>query len=147
MHSIRILLLAIILFMAAGACGASTGSRSLDPIEISACELAPVARQVSTELRDALAAAQLGDAGKMSTAAKSAGTLGTQIIDAMARLDQPGPPEPLVAALLGIGLFGQQGSFFFADDLPAPDALVQFRATLPGLEQLLGQLDAGASRC
>src|SRR6266576_854171 len=94
-RSIRAILLTTSFLVAAAACD-SAPAPSLDPIDATACQLAPLARQIPTALRAALAAAKRGDRAGVSTAAGRATALGTQIVDATRRAAAQRDSRPVV---------------------------------------------------
>jgi hypothetical protein len=130
-----------------GGCDAMLESPSRDPAEAIACQMVPTSRQIAAELRAALAAARRGDQAAMSTAARRAQALGSQILLATASLGPLASPDPLIVTLKTIGLFGNQGGSFFGDELPDPEGLASFEAGLPTLDRHLAQVQAGLPDC
>jgi len=138
------LLIAILLV---GGCDAALESPSRDPVQALACQMVPTSRQVAEELRAALAAAQRGDRVGMSRAAQRARALASQISQATVSLGPQSSPDPLIVALVTIGLFGDQGGSFFSNELPEPEGLASFQAGLVTLDRHVAQLEAGLPGC
>lgn len=144
--------LAVVALGLAGCGSTPAPSPSLDPLLATACELAPVARQVAVDLRSAVAASIRGDETAMTRAADQARANGSQITMSVSALGPQPSTDALVGELVSIGLFGDQGGSFFADGIPDAQELASLQRNLPVLDQTLSRLqaelaDAGLQAC
>ena len=106
------------------------------------CESIVVAREIPTDLREAVRAAGIHDEAAMKNAAASAQQAGLRIVDTMTTTNRP--RTELDAALLNIASWGGQGAFFFGVDDPTsgiPD-VTTFVEDLPSLDGAMDRLNA-----
>jgi hypothetical protein len=113
-----------------------------------ACELAPLALEISTQARAALAAARSGDRDAMLRAAQAAGDLANQIVDAAVPEGPGASPEPMLVSILSTAYAGNQVSLFFRDVVPSAEDLTSFEGTILGtLDLSVADVETGAADC
>lgn len=113
-----------------------------------ACQLVPLAPEIATHVREALAAAHSGDGEAMKEAAQKARDIADRIL-AVTQSHEPGAsPDPLLLSLLSVALVGDQAGFLFSEDVPSAEELESFEATLLGtLDLSIGQVKERAAAC
>jgi hypothetical protein len=97
-----------------------------------ACELAPLADEISKQAEAALAAARIGDRDAMQRAANAVGDMVDRIFT-MYEATEPQPSlDPLLGSLLSLVYVGNQVSALFGDAVPSPEVLTSYEDTIAG---------------
>ena len=125
-------------------------SASPDITATTACGLAPLAREISTQARAALAAARGGDRDAMLDAAQAGRDLVDQIVAAAEAQEPQASLDPLFVPILSVAYAGEQASSFFGDAVPSAEDLTSFEATILGaLDRSVGRVEseAAAANC
>jgi hypothetical protein len=138
----RTLLLCTILSGCAG--GIATPSAA----GTSGCELAPLAREISTETRAAISAARGGDKDRMVAASKAILERVDRIMGAMEAVDPEASLDPVLSSLLSVAYAANQAGFIFADAVPTTEDLDSFENTILGaLDLSVEQVESVAESC
>jgi hypothetical protein len=121
-------------------CDSSVARPSLDRVDATACEVAPMARQLAVELRAAVTATKRGDAVGVANAAAHARELSRLIADAIRGLNEEPTSRTVVITMWSIVNFGEQMGFFFGE-APNPDDLLGFDANLSALDTVIAEFE------
>ena len=114
----------------------------------SGCELAPLAREISTEARAAVTAARGGDKVAMVAASKNILDRVDRILAAAEAVDPAASLDPVLSSLLSVAYAGQQAGVIFADAVPTAEDVDSFENTILGaLDLSVADVDTAAAGC